>query len=163
MAKKKKTQLKPVARGFATTSQPKKVVVVEDDRVDVGGTSGIAERASTPDSSKISDGNGAGETKTKDESDTGKSEENLLQGIVEKLQDKTEKEVRSSSISFGTQWLMSSSGVENGEGDVLATSTSVSYLIPESPDYRSRTTILAIPSPFRAIARPPRHYFAPGH
>lgn len=30
MAKKKKTQLKPVVRGFATTSVPKKVVTQED-------------------------------------------------------------------------------------------------------------------------------------
>lgn len=96
MAKKKKTALKPVARGFATTSQPKKVIVEpepEDNAlpadgnphtdsqegiIGVNGTSGVA-------TEKAAEG--------LDWEDDSKLEEGIYQGYVERLQEKGDREV----------------------------------------------------------------------
>lgn len=84
MAKKKKTQLRPVARGFATTSVPKKnpppdlpVPNADDDveeplKVEQGTEEVLVTTAQC-------EGSGTGEQ--------------LLQSMVDKLQEKTEKEI----------------------------------------------------------------------
>ncbi|KAG6842553.1 hypothetical protein C0991_000079 [Blastosporella zonata] len=91
MAKKKKTQLKPVARGFATTSVPRKITVEvsetennSDDKpegpvIAVSGETlaGVTNISDTPD----------------DEFDPEKVEDQSLQNLVDKLQEKTEKEI----------------------------------------------------------------------
>jgi ATP-dependent RNA helicase DHX29 len=100
MAKKKKTQLKPVARPFATASVPKKVVpelVVEevpngsavpgDDNRGSGDGDTLDSQGSTP-STKIP----APEPES-EEVKALRAEELELQGLVDKLQDKTEKEI----------------------------------------------------------------------
>ncbi|TFY83774.1 hypothetical protein EWM64_g246 [Hericium alpestre] len=94
MAKKKKTQLKPVARGFATTSQPKKVVPVVEEEAKPD--------ASVPSTVEGAEGGGGepaeGAVRDQvpaaiDEFDPEKVEEQSLQNLVDKLQDKVEKEV----------------------------------------------------------------------
>lgn len=99
MAKKKKTQLKPVARGFATTSLPKKVVPAQEEEEttscatpEQGGVtpeSGSGAEAALP--------NGPGEqikAQAPDEFDPEKVEEQSLQNLVDKLQEKTEKDIK---------------------------------------------------------------------
>ncbi|XP_006454441.1 hypothetical protein AGABI2DRAFT_182424 [Agaricus bisporus var. bisporus H97] len=97
MAKKKKTQLKPVNRGFATVSVPKKIAPVEDieDKL-IEDTSGSSlpgrsvgdELESTKDAQAQPTG----------DSDLMKLEEQLLQSLVDRHQDKTEKEITRYSI-----------------------------------------------------------------
>lgn len=77
MAKKKKTQLRPVARGFATTSVPKKTPPPELPSVD------DVERP-------LNVEQGADEVVVAQASGT---EGQSLQYMVEKLQEKTEKEI----------------------------------------------------------------------
>lgn len=89
MAKKKKTQLKPVARGFATTSLPKKVVPVVDDEPDSSSLGGDGAQAVLGEV-KPSDTNAAVQN---DEFDVDKLEEQSLQNLVDKLQEKTEKDI----------------------------------------------------------------------
>ncbi|EIN14170.1 P-loop containing nucleoside triphosphate hydrolase protein [Punctularia strigosozonata HHB-11173 SS5] len=89
MAKKKKTALKPVARGFATTSVPKKVVQEQAPEAEESSaeptlesgvsTHGTASAAVKPD---VVDG-----------LDPVKAEEQSLQNLVDKFQEKTEKEI----------------------------------------------------------------------
>ncbi|KAH0590581.1 hypothetical protein H2248_000717 [Termitomyces sp. 'cryptogamus'] len=92
MAKKKKTQLKPLARGFATTSVPKKVTLVEAEQKETTPDNQIEESILSV----------QGETSTdvtivslnlQDEFDPEKVEEQSLQNLVDKLQEKTEKEI----------------------------------------------------------------------
>lgn len=92
MAKKKKTQLKPVARGFATTSVPKKVVPVEEEEIDVpiAGTD-LEETKITEEGSK--DGPVTAQGGAESEFDPDKVDEQSLQNLVDKLQEKTEKEI----------------------------------------------------------------------
>jgi len=81
MAKKKKTQLKPVARGFATTSVPKKVPLSE-----------LASDADYQDGdvdAPLRDEQGTNETVAPE----GSEAEQLLQSLVDKLQEKTEREI----------------------------------------------------------------------
>jgi len=89
---KKKKALKPVARGFATVSVPKKPPPPEQpldtaaDTVDAPG----AQSPDTPAASVASP-----------ETDLAALEESALQVIVEKFQDKTEKDtVRSVKVGF---------------------------------------------------------------
>ncbi|KAI0785954.1 P-loop containing nucleoside triphosphate hydrolase protein [Abortiporus biennis] len=84
MAKKKKTQLKPVNRGFATTSVPKKVteVVAESEQ-------GAVEDA-TSDSSKLPGNEKDGDITVVTPLT---QEEQEFQAFIEKYQDKTEKEI----------------------------------------------------------------------
>ncbi len=77
MAKKKKTQLKPVARGFATTSIPKKVVQVEPEPEPAPPTEPIAEASTADPVPGV----------------TLDAEEQALQDLIEKYQDRTEKDV----------------------------------------------------------------------
>lgn len=84
MAKKKKTQLKPVARGVALTSIPKKVPLEQGD------TKG--EEPSTVGTPDVQDAQHR--EPVEDKALNGLSaEERSLQDIVEKLQEKTEKEI----------------------------------------------------------------------
>ena len=96
MAKKKKAALKPVARGFATTSQPKKIVpepeseAVTDPEDDASKTE-IHNAVSGADGSggvcngKVAEG--------LDWEDDSKLEEGIYQGYVERLQEKGDREV----------------------------------------------------------------------
>lgn len=83
MAKKKKA-LKPVARGFATVSVPKKPIPSEQP----GST---AERAE--DTSSVQNSDTLTASVAPPEPDPEILEENALQAIVEKFQDKTEKDI----------------------------------------------------------------------
>ncbi|KAJ6503399.1 P-loop containing nucleoside triphosphate hydrolase protein [Mycena vitilis] len=91
MAKKKKTQLKPVARGFATTSVPKKVVLEEKAEVDSLEGSVVEQEEST-----IEDGpkgDGVATPAAIDEFDPEKVEEQSLQNLVDSKQDKMTQEI----------------------------------------------------------------------
>jgi ATP-dependent RNA helicase DHX29 len=86
MAKKKKTQLKPVARGFATTSVPKKIpprelspdVYNQDDDVE--------------ESLKVEQGTDEVSV-TPAQSEGSRTGEQSLQYLVDKFQEKTEKDI----------------------------------------------------------------------
>ncbi|THU91743.1 P-loop containing nucleoside triphosphate hydrolase protein [Dendrothele bispora CBS 962.96] len=94
MAKKKKTQLKPVTRGFATTSVPKKVVEAEpvEEETLVATTSSAGEIQNAASDAQVSDA--AGVVEGVDGSlDPGQAEERALQGIVDKFQEKVEREI----------------------------------------------------------------------
>lgn len=85
MAKKKKTQLKPVARGFAVTSVPKKTIQVDEDR---------DESLTVPSEPHIEEkGSSAAESSANAERDSVSPEEQALQSLVDTLQEKTEKEI----------------------------------------------------------------------
>ncbi|KAJ6575250.1 P-loop containing nucleoside triphosphate hydrolase protein [Mycena capillaripes] len=91
MAKKKKSQLKPVVRGFATTSVPKKAVLEETVEDDSHTSSAAEEEKST-----IEDGPNAGGVTTQianDEFDPEKVEEQSLQNLVDSKQDKMSQEI----------------------------------------------------------------------
>ncbi|KAL6302192.1 P-loop containing nucleoside triphosphate hydrolase protein [Sparassis latifolia] len=92
MAKKKKTQLKAVARGFATTSVPKKVVLpAEEDGVDISET--IDAAPIVKDAIRTTPVGGELAQAPTDDYDLDKHEEESLQLLVDKLQDKTEKDI----------------------------------------------------------------------
>jgi ATP-dependent RNA helicase DHX29 len=88
MAKKKKTALKPVARGFATTSVPKKVE--PQDEPEPESTSLVDEVTATSNEAQAQD-TGTGSALPGTASLT--PEDQLLQDLVDKLQEKTEKEI----------------------------------------------------------------------
>lgn len=93
MAKKKKTQLKPVARGFATKSVPKKIVADEEDTGLSGSVTGsIEEDAPGADDGTATHTIVAADTGP-DEFDPEKVEEQSLQNLVDRLQSTTEKDV----------------------------------------------------------------------
>jgi hypothetical protein len=92
MAKKKKTQLKPVARGFATISVPKKVVQTEGEPEVESATGSTEEELPKADNIQNNRSNVTTQA-TSDEFELEKVEEQSLQNLVDKLQDKTEKEV----------------------------------------------------------------------
>ena len=81
MPKKKKTQQKPVARGFAKTSIPKKAPLEQSDA-----TADEPSTVGTPDALDAQH-----HEPVKDE--VFNAEERALQDIVDKLQEKTEKEI----------------------------------------------------------------------
>jgi ATP-dependent RNA helicase DHX29 len=90
MAKKKKTKIQPVTRGFATVSTPKKIeeepvapAVVREptDTREGAADNTLPENTSRPASQ---DGPFA---------DTDKTEEKQLQNLVDRLQDRVEKEI----------------------------------------------------------------------
>ena len=89
---KKKKALKPVARGFATVSVPKKPAPPEQPK----DTAEDAEGQSGAQSSEI-----ATAPVVSPQTDLTVLEETTLQAIVEKFQDKTEKDtVRSVKVEF---------------------------------------------------------------
>ncbi|KAF8584485.1 P-loop containing nucleoside triphosphate hydrolase protein [Ramaria rubella] len=82
MAKKKKSQLKPVARGFATTSVPKKLAAADELAL----ASDISEELTQGPNVGVN-GNASASGFSVD------AEEQSLQNIVDKYQEKTEKEI----------------------------------------------------------------------
>lgn len=92
MAKKKKTQLKPVARGFATTSVPKKVTPKEAEEMETPARNKI-EESITSVSGETPGGDTTASSTLHDGLDPDKVEEQALQNLVDKLQEKTEKEI----------------------------------------------------------------------
>jgi ATP-dependent RNA helicase DHX29 len=92
MAKKKKSQLKPVARGFATTSIAKKAAPVEDE---LGGepVAGSLEEEESRDRYEEASGIHSPPQAEADEFDLEKIEMQSLQNLVDKLQERVEKEV----------------------------------------------------------------------
>jgi len=90
MAKKKKTQLKSVARGFATVSVPKKAVPEPEEEVPNPTIDGIE----TIEESILGQDKSVGEiTIATENSSAMKVEEQSLQALMDRLQDKTEKEI----------------------------------------------------------------------
>ncbi|KAG1854089.1 hypothetical protein C8R48DRAFT_835894 [Suillus tomentosus] len=91
MAKKKKSQLKPVARGFATTSVPKTVVENEQNTDDMT-TNTTAEEAPTSDTLHPTVAHVQSDVPQDHSFDPDQVEEQSLQNLVDKYQEKTEKE-----------------------------------------------------------------------
>lgn len=88
MAKKKKTQLKPVARGFATVSVAKKVVPDEVETPDTP----VEETSGAQDADNA--GEGSSTTAQKAFGDVPQDPRTIeLQALVDKFQDRTEKEI----------------------------------------------------------------------
>jgi hypothetical protein len=92
MAKKKKSQLKPIARGFATTSIAKKVIPL-DEEPETPHSAGSVDEEKPTGCKGGSPTNGNPVLVHEDEFDPEKAEEQSLQNLVDKLQDRTEKEV----------------------------------------------------------------------
>ena len=90
MAKKKKSQLKPVARGFATTSVAKKVTPeVQDEAIEDSATGNSAEANEPSGSNSAEAQGGQADTVVTTLSD----EEKSWQSFVDKYQDRVEKEI----------------------------------------------------------------------
>lgn len=94
MAKKKKTQMKPVARGFATVSVPKKVAPA-DETGEGAKENPLAGSSKDGVANEKKEENGCvGQNPTLvDEFDPEKVEEQSIQNLVDRLQEKTEKEI----------------------------------------------------------------------
>ena len=93
MAKKKKASLKPMARGFATTSVPKKVVPVEEDPdVAPSVAGGMDEEVAKAEDGSISTSATPASTPS-NEFDPDKVEEQSLQNLVDRFQSTTEKDI----------------------------------------------------------------------
>ena len=101
MPKKKRTQLKPVARGFATTSVPKKVL--PDPMLDTcPATSSSIQSAQEDQPTDTAKGLGTTTTTTtttittttaNEEFDPDLVDEQSIQNLIDKFQEKTEKEI----------------------------------------------------------------------
>jgi ATP-dependent RNA helicase DHX29 len=92
MGKRKKTQLKPVARGFATTSVPSKKAVAEAE------SPTQEEPTLNPTNQNVATENARGFTDAQMSLESGShaqevAQEKILQGLVDKLQEKTEREI----------------------------------------------------------------------
>jgi ATP-dependent RNA helicase DHX29 len=93
MAKKKKTQLKPVARGFATTSIPKKAVQTEEITLsadEVPPADGLVTEAAGEASADQATLRGV--LRDSEKFDADQDEQQFLQIIVDKYQERTERE-----------------------------------------------------------------------
>ncbi|KAJ6519955.1 P-loop containing nucleoside triphosphate hydrolase protein [Mycena sanguinolenta] len=92
MAKKKKTQLKPVVRGFATTSVKSKKVLEEEEATDVkrDTSSATEEKKSGENGLKVAE---VAKEAATDEFDPEKVEEQSLQNLVDSKQDKVTQEI----------------------------------------------------------------------
>ncbi|KAF8140157.1 hypothetical protein EV363DRAFT_331186 [Boletus edulis] len=95
MPKKKKTQLKPVARGFTTTSIPKKAVQVEEssppaDEVPPSESEGLVTEAAETSADQAAV---RGALRDSANFDAEQDEQPFLQTLVDKYQEKTEKEL----------------------------------------------------------------------
>lgn len=95
MGKKKKTQLKPVARGFATTSVPKKLDPEEEAAPEDASTPLLDVKDPIQESgpSRPTDGATTATPAPADDFDPDKAEEQSLQNLVDKFQEKVEKEI----------------------------------------------------------------------
>ena len=92
MAKKKKTQLKPVVRGFATQSVPKKIVEVQPDAEPESCSSTVPSTSEEVPSAQTDVATTAG-TEDNQFDAVKQAEERALQNIVDRHQDRTEKEI----------------------------------------------------------------------
>lgn len=92
MAKKKKTQLKPIARGFATTSLPKKIVPESLPQPSVEPETPV-EDATQSTEADTGDKSEPSTSPAKEDLNAMSAEDTFLQSLVDKLQDKTEKEI----------------------------------------------------------------------
>ncbi|KAI0348676.1 P-loop containing nucleoside triphosphate hydrolase protein [Trametopsis cervina] len=92
MAKKKKTQLKPVARGFATTSVAKKPVP-EDETPEDSGPNASTEAGDAQDSALSSENIGSAQASGSASSAVLDPREQALQDLVDTFQDRIEREV----------------------------------------------------------------------
>ena len=92
MPKKKRTQLKPVARGFATTSVPKKV---PDPIVDTSPATSSSIQSAPEDPTDTVKGLGTTTitTASNEEFDPDLVDEQSIQNLIDKFQEKTEKEI----------------------------------------------------------------------
>jgi ATP-dependent RNA helicase DHX29 len=88
MAKKKKAQLKPVARGFATTSVPSKKALAE---ADAAASETGAQQATNSGATPKSTPSLPNEATTA--SNQGDPIDQVLQAIVDKWQDKVERDI----------------------------------------------------------------------
>ena len=86
--KKKKTQLKPVARGFATTSVPKKVVEVPKEPEDTLPSESPVSFTDQPNGTDASS-----QTSNPGDCTVLSDEDQSLQSLIDKFQDKVEKEI----------------------------------------------------------------------
>ena len=94
MPKKKRTQLKPVARGFATTSVPKKVL--PDPIVDASPATSSSIQSAPEDPTDTVKGVGTTTTTTttsNEEFDPDLVDEQSIQNLIDKFQERTEKEI----------------------------------------------------------------------
>ncbi|KAI0639258.1 P-loop containing nucleoside triphosphate hydrolase protein [Trametes polyzona] len=85
--KKKKTQLKPVARGFATTSVPKKVVEIPKEPEPAPARDTSASSSDQPNGSSSEHADKLSDIPVLNE------EDQALQSLIDKFQDKVEKEI----------------------------------------------------------------------
>lgn len=92
MVKKKKTQLKAVARGFTTTSVPKKAVPVEEDAETSTSVTGSLED-DIPKADNVPTLSVTPAQAQMDKFDPSKVEEQSLQDLVDRLQLTTEKDI----------------------------------------------------------------------
>ncbi|KAI0082174.1 P-loop containing nucleoside triphosphate hydrolase protein [Panus rudis PR-1116 ss-1] len=90
MAKKKKTQLKPVNRGFTTTSQPKKVVEIRDEPKEPEQKD---TRENPPVDSTENSSTADASSHPSQQEPTLSTEEQALQDLVEKHQERVEKDI----------------------------------------------------------------------
>ncbi|KAJ7235880.1 P-loop containing nucleoside triphosphate hydrolase protein [Mycena haematopus] len=105
MGKRKKTQLKPVARGFATTSVPKKVTLSETKAVDSQPSATEQEESGGEDGPKVAGHPRAvAKQSASDEFDPEKVEEQSLQNLVDSKQDKMTQEISRSAIEMDRRY-----------------------------------------------------------
>jgi ATP-dependent RNA helicase DHX29 len=95
MAKKKKTALKPVVRGFATTSVPKKIAEPppEPELIPTESLAASVDYSAPEESNLATTQSGPPSAPGTFEFDPDKAEEQSLQNLVDQYQDKIEKEV----------------------------------------------------------------------
>ncbi|KAG9314475.1 hypothetical protein JVU11DRAFT_5272 [Chiua virens] len=92
MPKKKKTQLKPLARGFATTSIPKKAVQAEEIELSADETPPTEDEVANPASADLPTAP-QGAQPDSDKPGVQPDDQQNFQGMVDKYQEKTEKEI----------------------------------------------------------------------
>ena len=92
MPKKKKSQLKPVARGFATTSVPKKVLPDPIPDTCSATSSSIQSAPEEQPTDTVKD-LGTTTTAPNEEFDPDLVDEQSIQNLIDKFQERTEKEI----------------------------------------------------------------------
>jgi len=94
MAKKKKSQLKPVARGFATTSQPSKRAIAEaQEAAAIAQNEATVASTSEPTPDQTASVSPTGEPSAPTESNELDFEEQTCQDMVDRWQNKTDREI----------------------------------------------------------------------
>lgn len=94
MAKKKKSQLKPVARGFATTSQPSKRALAEaQEAAAIAETEAAAAPTPGPTPDQAASVTPTGDPSAVTDSKELDSEEQAWQDMVDRWQNKTDREI----------------------------------------------------------------------